>query len=88
MSDTPSSVRRRLRGIVVGQAADKTARVRIERQLRHPFYKKVIRRHRDVQAHDADNACKLGDSVVIEESPRFSKTKGWLVINIAGKEAI
>ncbi|MGU9952134.1 MAG: 30S ribosomal protein S17 [Gammaproteobacteria bacterium WSBS_2016_MAG_OTU1] len=73
-------VRRRLRGFVVGNSADKTARVRVERQLRHPLYEKIIRRHRDVQAHDADNACRIGELVVVEEMPRVSKTKGWRVV--------
>lgn len=73
-------VRRRLRGEVVGNSADKTARVRIMRQIRHPLYEKIVRRHRNVQAHDADNACRVGDTVVIEEMRRVSKTKGWRVV--------
>jgi small subunit ribosomal protein S17 len=68
------TVKRRLRGVVVGNLADKTARIRIERQMQHPLYKKVIRRHNSVQAHDAENTCRLGDTVVIEEIPRVSKT--------------
>lgn len=76
---------RRLRGVVVGAKAMKTARVRIERRVEHKLYGKVLRRARDLQAHDENNACQVGDHVVIEESPRFSKTKAWRVIERAGE---
>lgn len=89
MSTASSSVaekkKRRLRGVVVCDKADKTVRVRIERRVRHPLYEKIIRRHRNVQAHDENNAFKEGDAVVIEEMPRFSKTKAWRVLD--GKKA-
>ena len=78
--ESTAKVRRRLRGEVVGVAADKTARVRVMRQIRHPLYEKIVRRHRSLQAHDPDNACRVGDAVVIEETRRVSKTKGWRVV--------
>lgn len=71
---------RRLRGVVVGDRAMKTARVRVERRVEHKLYGKVLRRARDLQAHDENNACRVGDRVVVEESPRFSKTKAWRVV--------
>ena len=73
-------VRRRLRGVVSGNRADKTARVRVMRQIKHPVYQKFVRRHNNVQAHDENNACQVGDAVIIEEAPRVSKTKGWRVV--------
>ena len=76
---------RRLRGVVVGAKAMKTARVRIERRVEHKLYGKVLRRARDLQAHDENNVCQAGDQVVIEEAPRFSKTKSWRVIERAGE---
>lgn len=79
MSDGPAKNKRRLRGVVVGASADKTARVRITRQIKHPLYEKIIRRRGNVQAHDEDNACRPGDAVVLEEIPRVSKTKSWRV---------
>ena len=79
---------RRLRGRVVGDRADKTVRVEIERQIKHPLYGKTIRRNRDVQAHDEDNSCRIGDVVVLEEMRRVSKTKAWRVAErTARKEA-
>ncbi|MGI9306930.1 MAG: 30S ribosomal protein S17 [Gammaproteobacteria bacterium] len=76
--------KRRLRGVVVGARADKTARVRITRQIRHPLYEKTVRRRGSVQAHDEENACQIGDAVVLEETPRVSKTKSWRVVERAG----
>lgn len=73
---------RRVSGIVIGNKADKTARVRIERRVKHALYGKIIRRRTHLQAHDADNKCNIGDVVTLEESPRFSKTKSWRVIAI------
>ena len=88
MSETAAvKNKRRLRGVVVGARADKTARVRVTRQIKHPLYEKIIRRHGHVQAHDEDNACQTGDAVVLEETPRKSKTKSWRVVERApGKE--
>ena len=80
--------RRQLSGFVVCDKADKTVRVRIERRVRHPLYEKIIRRRRNIQAHDADNTCRIGDWVVLEEAPRFSKSKAWLVVSkAAGRKA-
>ena len=73
---------RRITGIVVGNKADKTARVRVERRVKHPLYGKIIRRRGHLQAHDENNKCQIGDVVTVEESPRFSKTKAWRVIEI------
>lgn len=70
---------RTLRGRVVGDRADKTVRVEIERQIKHPLYGKIIRRNRNVQAHDEKNECRIGDMVMLEETPRASKTKAWRV---------
>ena len=80
----PTRKKRQLRGVVVCDKADKTVRVRIERRVRHPLYEKIIRRHRNVQAHDEHNRCKVGDMIVLEESPRFSKTKSWKVLDSNG----
>lgn len=85
-TDTEKTTRRRLRGVVVCDKADKTVRVRIERRVKHKLYEKIIRRRRNVQAHDGDNSCRVGDEVVLEESPRFSKTKAWRVISRADRK--
>ena len=72
--------RRVLQGTVVSDRADKTIVVRVDRRFMHPLYKKVIRRSKRYAAHDADNHCKLGDTVRIQECRPISKRKRWVVM--------
>ncbi len=67
-------------GTVVSVAGDKTVIVRVDRRVRHPMYKKFIRRSKKYAAHDADNRCKPGDLVRIGETRPLSKTKHWEVL--------
>ncbi len=70
-------------GTVVSVAGDKTVIVRVDRRVRHPMYKKFIRRSKKYAAHDADNLCKIGDAVRIGETRPLSKTKHWEVLGDA-----
>lgn len=72
--------RRVFQGVVVSDKADKTVTVRVEKSIKHPLYKKVIKRSAKYAAHDPENKCKMGDSVKIIESKPISKTKKWLVV--------
>ncbi len=72
--------KRVLQGIVVSDKMDKTIVVRVERRVRHPVYKKIIRRSRKFTAHDPENMCKVGDTVRICECRPLSKSKRWEVI--------
>ena len=72
--------KRLLQGIVVSDKADKTVVVKVERRFTHPVMKKTVRRTKNYQAHDAENRCKVGDKVSIEESRPISKTKRWVVV--------
>lgn len=72
--------RRVLQGLVVSDKMDKTVTVLVERRVRHPLYKKFIRRSKRYHAHDEANAFKLGDTVQIEECRPISKTKSWRVL--------
>jgi small subunit ribosomal protein S17 len=56
---------------------DKTVTVLVERSVKHPLYKKYIRRRTKLHAHDEDNTCKTGDLVSIEECRPIAKTKAW-----------
>ena len=69
-----------LSGTVVSVAGDKTVIVRVDRRVRHPMYKKFIRRSKKYAAHDAENRYKPGDSVRIGETRPLSKTKRWEVL--------
>ena len=72
--------KRVLQGIVISDKMDKTIVVRVERRVRHPVYKKIIRRSRKFTAHDPGNQCKAGDTVRIRECRPLSKSKRWEVI--------
>jgi len=72
--------KRILQGTVVSDKADKTVTVRVERQIQHPLYKKIIRRSKKFAAHDPDNKCKTGEQVRIRECKPISKSKTWEVI--------
>ncbi len=65
------------RAVVVSDKADKSIVVRVERRVRHPIYKKIIRRSSKVMAHDPANRCKEGDVVRIQECRPLSKNKRW-----------
>ncbi len=78
-------IRRQLTGIVVSDKMDKTAVVQVERLVKHPLYKKYIRRRNKFAAHDNDNSCNIGDKVMITESRPISKLKRWRVIDIIEK---
>ncbi|MCD6180871.1 MAG: 30S ribosomal protein S17 [Candidatus Cloacimonetes bacterium] len=64
-------------GVVVSNKMDKTIVVDIERQFRHPLYKKIVRRHKKYKAHDANNECNEGDVVIIRECRPLSRDKRW-----------
>ena len=79
--------KRLLQGVVVSDKADKTVVVKVERRFTHPVLKKTVRRTKKYQAHDAENRCKVGDRVTIEESRPISKTKRWVVVDEAAASA-
>ena len=72
--------KRVMTGTVVGDAADKTVVVRVERRYRHPVYKKFVRKSKRYAAHDPENAHKTGDTVTIRECRPLSRTKRWEVL--------
>ena len=84
MNDS-NSVKRALTGEVVSNSRDKTISVLVERRVRHPIYKKYIKRSAKVHAHDENNECGLGDVVRVTESKPFSKTKSWALVEIVEK---
>ena len=76
--------RRVLTGKVVSDAADKTITVLVERRLKHPVYKKFIKRSSKFLAHDEGNTAKVGDTVSIIESRPISKRKCWTLVTDTG----
>lgn len=74
--------RRALMGVVTSDKMDKTVVVSVERVTRHPLYGKVIKLQKKYQAHDAENAAKIGDTVRIRECRPLSKNKKFFVEEI------
>ncbi len=69
-------------GIVVSDKMDKTIVVAIKDNIRHPLYKKIIKRTYKLKAHDEENTCKVGDKVEVMETRPLSKDKRWRLINV------
>ena len=74
--------RRVLVGRVLSNRMDKTVTVRVERRRRHRLYGKVITTRKKYKAHDAENACQIGDLVKMIESRPLSREKRWTVTEI------
>ena len=72
-------------GRVVSDKMDKTVVVAIEDNVKHPLYKKIIKNTIRLKAHDEQNACGVGDRVVIMETRPLSKDKRWRVVEIIEK---
>ena len=71
-------------GTVIAKTMSKTVTVQVERQVRHPLYKKIIRRRRTFLVHDEHDRCKVGDAVRIIETRPISKRKRWRVVEVIG----
>ena len=69
-------------GVVVSDKMTKTRVVVIERVFRHPQYERVITRSKRLKAHDEQNASKVGDRVLIEETRPLSKEKRWRILQV------
>lgn len=76
---------RTMSGRVVSDKMDKTITVLIERRVPHPVYGKYVRRSTKIHAHDQNNECKEGDTVVIEPCRPLAKTKSWRLVKILEK---
>ena len=72
-------------GTVVSDKMDKTVVVAVRDSVRHPLYKKIIRRTVKFKAHDEANECREGDRVMIMETRPLSKDKRWRVVCIVEK---
>ena len=72
-------------GVVVSDKMDKTVVVAVADRVRHPLYKKIVKRTVKFKAHDENNACGIGDKVEIMECRPLSKDKNWRVVNIIEK---
>ena len=72
-------------GRVVSDKMDNTVVVSIVDKVKHPLYKKIVKRTVRLKAHDENNACKVGDRVEVMETRPLSKDKRWRVVEIIEK---
>ncbi|TCT14075.1 SSU ribosomal protein S17P [Natranaerovirga pectinivora] len=80
MSDR--NLRKMRTGKVVSDKMDKTVVVAVERSVKHPLYKKVVKRTYKLKAHDENNECRIGDRVRVMETRPLSKQKRWRLVEI------
>ena len=69
-------------GEVVSDRMDKTIVVAVRDNVRHPLYKKIVKRTYKLKAHDENNECKIGDTVKVMETRPLSKEKRWRLVEI------
>lgn len=81
-TETAQGFKRRLIGRVRSDKMDKTAVVEVVRRKMDPVYKKYVRERKRYHAHDAENACRVGDRVEIVEHRPMSKLKRWKVTSV------
>jgi len=77
-----TSKARTLQGVVLSNKMKNTVVVKVERRLKHPLYEKYIKRSSKIHAHDAEDACQIGDIVRIREGRPIAKTVSWFVDKI------
>lgn len=78
---------RTVKGVVVSSAMDKSIVVRVDRYVKHPKYKKFVRKSTKIMAHDENNDCNVGDTVTVVESRPISKRKTWRLLSIDERAA-
>jgi len=80
-----SNNRKQLSGVVVSDSMNKTVVVNVVRRFPHPVYKKYVTNSKKYYAHDENNKCEKGDTILIEESKPLSRLKRWRVKQITKK---
>jgi len=83
-----TKVAREVSGRVVSNKGQKSITVLVERRVRHPLYKKYIKRSTKFHAHDENNECNEGDIVTIAQCRPISKSKTWRLVRIDERATI
>ncbi len=79
------NLRKTRTGIVASNKMEKTVVVAVQDNVKHPLYNKIVKRTVKFKAHDEENACNIGDRVMIMETRPMSKDKRWRVVEIIEK---
>lgn len=72
-------------GVVVSNKMEKSIVVAVKRKEKHPKYGKFVNKTTKFVAHDEENKCDIGDTVLIMETRPLSKNKRWRLVNIIEK---
>ena len=72
-------------GKVVSNKMDKTIVVAIEDHVKHPLYKKIVKKTYKLKAHDENHECNIGDKVKVMETRPLSKDKRWRLVEVMEK---
>ena len=70
---------------VLSNKMDKTTVVAIEDHVKHPLYKKIVKKTYKLKAHDENNECNIGDKVKVMETRPLSKDKRWRLVEVMEK---
>lgn len=79
------NLRKTRTGKVVSNKMDKTVVVAIEDRVKHPLYKKIVKKTYKLKAHDENNECRKGDTVKVMETKPISKDKRWRLVEVIEK---
>ena len=85
MNEERTSSRKTRIGKVVSDKMDKTIVVAVTEHVRHPLYKKIVKRTYKLKAHDENNECHIGDKVKVMETRPLSRDKRWRLVEIIEK---
>ena len=77
--------RRTVQGVVISDKMDKTVVVLVERLVKHPRFRKYVRKHAKYKVRDEENRCNIGDRILIVESRPLSKDVRWRMREILEK---
>ena len=72
-------------GKVISNKMDKTIVVAIEDHVKHPLYKKIVKKTYKLKAHDENNECNIGDKVKVMETRPPSKDTRWRLVEVMEK---
>ena len=76
------NLRKTRTGKVTSNKMQKTIVVAVEDHVKHPLYKKIVKRTYTLKAHDENNECNIGDTVKVMETSPLSKDKRWRLVEV------
>lgn len=74
--------RKVIQGVVSSDKMEKSRIVVVERRVKHPLYKKYVKKTSKFMVHDEKNDSHIGDTVRIMETRPLSKRKRWRLVEI------